>query len=178
MDWGNRLRLTPDRLLECAWASCASILLAFLIVAIFGLAGVRTSRGQHLHHADHCRVGDFGCQHKEFHGWYQSAEDGKPLMQPPNPTSSCCTDDGRPTKARSPSGDENDWEAMIDGKWEKIPLKVIKDKHADGVTPLVNPTGLAHIFATRRHGNWTPKIYCFVKPPSLVGIPRQFAHKH
>jgi hypothetical protein len=113
--------------------------------------------------AQGCNLGDFGCLHAEYHHWYQTAENGHPLMRPDFPAQPCCGNDCRPTKAKQDPA-SGAWSALIDGRWVRIPESKIKTVHADGRTPLVNPSGMAHICATPN----PITIYCFVPPDTQI----------
>lgn len=99
-------------------------------------------------------VGDFGFGHAEWHYWYNTGENGGPLMRPDSPSVKCCDNDCRPTKAIF----KNDaWYVWVDRGWEIVPEGSIKR----GLTP---PSSLPHVCATRRTEMSRPRIYCFVFP--------------
>lgn len=100
------------------------------------------------------RFGDFGVGHAEFHHWYETGENGGPLMRPDMPGGRCCTDDGRPAKSKYVDGN---WWVYIDGRWEKVPPQRVK-------TDVEQPNNTAHVFASKRQHGMAPTIYCFIPP--------------
>ena len=106
-------------------------------------------------------LGDFGHRHSEWHHWYDSAEDGGPLMRPHQPHIKCCEVDCRPTKARS-NGDG--WEVWVDREWVAVPHDRIKRITPKGL-PIKTPNGMAHVCASKKQ-TWARsiEIYCFIEP--------------
>lgn len=96
--------------------------------------------------AQQCEIGDFGCRHHDYHNFYQTGENGGPIMRPDNPTISCCDGDCRPTKVKY-EGDKIF--AYVDRKWVHIPQSKIKE--------IKKPDSLAHICATS-------VVYCLILP--------------
>ena len=99
-------------------------------------------------------VGDFGVGHAEWHHWYETGENGGPLMRPAHPEIKCCGADCRPTKAVFKNGA---WTVYVDGGWEKVPDETIKRN-------VISPDSGAHICASPRTEHARPFIYCFVPP--------------
>jgi len=92
-------------------------------------------------------TGDHGVGHAENHDWYKD-------LKQPGTNMSCCngTADGiegdcRPTRAYI--DDNGIWHALMDGRWEIIPPRVVLQSLA--------PDGGSHICANR-----TGTIYCFM----------------
>jgi hypothetical protein len=106
-------------------------------------------------------LGDFGHGHHQWHHWYNSAEDGGPLMRPHQPNVKCCDNDCRPTKARHHGVF---WEVWVDREWVAVPEERIKRVTPKGL-PIRTPNGMAHVCASRKQ-TWMPliQIYCFVEP--------------
>jgi hypothetical protein len=61
---------TLDKVFQAILGSVISVILAVAILALLAFA----ARGQEF--------GDFGVGHHEFHGWYETGENGGPLMRP------------------------------------------------------------------------------------------------
>jgi hypothetical protein len=109
-----------------------------------------------------CAFGDYACLHDRFHDWYNTAENGKPIMRPHMPSVKCCEDDCRPTKAELIDGK---WYVLIDGGLAYVHPSRIKSRETltqqdDG------GGGTAHVCAARRTPHGEPEIYCFI-PPEL-----------
>jgi hypothetical protein len=116
------------------------------LVAVFLFAVSSASRAQEF--------GDYGEGHAEWHNFYNTGENGGPLMRPHQPSVKCCEGDCRPTKAMR----RNDrWYAWVDRGWVLVPLDRIKEN-------IRTPNGTAHVCAARRFGGSNPEIFCFVEP--------------
>ena len=114
------------------------VALAFLLAA--GVAAAQSGR-----HND---------GHAQQHDWYQE-------LKQPGTGYSCCNGtvngilgDCRPTRAYQ--DDDGAWHALMDGKWVKIPPRVIFPQAT------LSPDGRSHICASR-----SGMIFCF-----LGGSPR------
>lgn len=114
------------------------VALAFLLVA----AGAAAQSGRH------------NDGHAQQHDWYQE-------LKQPGTGYSCCNGtingilgDCRPTRAYQ--DDDGAWHALVDGKWVKIPPRVILPQAT------LSPDGRSHICASRGG-----MIFCF-----LGGSPR------
>jgi len=99
-------------------------------------------------------IGDYGVGHPQWHHWYETGENGGPLMRPTQPDVKCCGADCRPTKAMFKNGS---WFAWIDHGWEPVPNDRIKFN-------LTAPNSGAHICASQRTEHARPVIFCFVPP--------------
>ena len=101
-------------------------------------------------------LGDFGVGHAQWHEWYETAENGGPLMRPTNPNIRCCGSDCRPTKAKFENGR---WLVWVDRGWEPVPNESIKQN-------ISTPNGQAHVCSSLRSEWSRPTIFCFVLPES------------
>ena len=103
---------------------------------------------------DGSALGDYGFGHDEWHDWYNTGENGGPLMRPNQKHTKCCDGDCRPTVAAFKNGA---WKVYVDRGWEPVPEHVIKW----GLTP---PNGTAHVCASKRTEHSKPIIFCFIVP--------------
>ena len=101
-------------------------------------------------------IGDFGLGHAEWHHWYETGENGGPLMRPTFPDVRCCGGDCRPAKAVFRNGA---WQVYVDRGWETVPEDAVKRN-------VGTPNGMAHVCASQRAEYVRPFIYCFVPPES------------
>lgn len=133
---------TLDKVFQAilVWVFAVILAVAFLAALAF------SAKGQEF--------GDFGVGHAEYHHWYETGENGGPLMRPDMPGGRCCTDDGRPAKSKYVDGN---WWVYIDGRWEKVPPQRVK-------TDVEQPNNTAHVFASKRQHGIAPTIYCFIPP--------------
>ena len=116
-----------------------------LVIALVGAIG--------LARPGRARDGEHGQGHGERHDWYRTLEQ-------PGTGLSCCNGrqvapdgtvegDCRPTRAFR--GEDGQWRAMIDGRWQAVPLHAVLD-------PALNREPLyAHICASP-----AGVIYCFL----------------
>jgi hypothetical protein len=101
-------------------------------------------------------IGDFGFGHEQYHDWYNTGENGGPLLRPyGTPGIKCCDGDCRPTKARLK--EDGSWEVWVERRWLPVPPERIK-------TNVSNPSTLAHVCASKDYGISPPAIFCFVPP--------------
>ena len=100
-------------------------------------------------------IGDFGVGHGTFHHFYNTGENGGPLMRPHQPTTKCCDGDCRPVKAKFQNGH---WHVYIDRIWVLVPTNRIKV----GIKPPEQPFRSAHVCASKYNGKDLPIIHCFV----------------
>jgi len=104
--------------------------------------------------------GDFGYGHDEFQTWYETGENGGPLMRPDDPKTRCCYGDCRPTKGRMRNGV---WEVWLDRRWWRVPDAKMK-------TNVTQPNNTAHACASKPYagegGKMAIAIHCFI-PPKL-----------
>ncbi len=131
-------------------------LLLFISSSMF--ASAQSAHEEHVQvQTEECRIGDFGCRHNEYHNWYQTGENGGPIMRP-DVGGSCCNVDCRPTKVRfelDEKGNDKVY-AFIDGAWILVPPgKIKKVKKVDS---------LAHVCASRATYYSGMTIYCVILP--------------
>lgn len=135
-----------SKLFDCFWAAVAALTIAATLIWFF----VFTDRAW----SQEAQIGDFGVGHAQWHHWYQSGENGGPIMRPYQPTISCCNGDCRPTLARFRDGQ---WLALIDGQYDPVPESRVKRN-------ATSPNSGAHVCAPRRTSTEPVIPYCFVPP--------------
>ena len=119
-----------------------------VLVPIFVTAGIVACLALGAAAQDHSAIdGQWGHGHIENHDWYKG-------LKQPGTGYSCCNGsfngvdgDCRPTRAYLQ--EDGTWRALIDGKWQPVPPRVVLQRLA--------PDGNSHVCAGK-----SGMIYCFI----------------